>query len=1045
MRQIDFSDGYETSAAPDQGVLQTGGFGAYSSDAAFETALLAAGGTLAAGNAYFNTVENRIHFYDGTNWVLSTARIDSVFFLPQYASNAAFETALSDSGGTLVEGAQYWNTASNLARVYDGSAWHDVLQADLQQTITNKDYDGGNASATRRLTLPKGTFSQVNALPRKAGNLYFVTDGGGTIYFDNGTSLIAGLGTTVDSVNGQIGVVILTTSDIAEGSNLYFTDARAKSAAVQDAIVDAVTDIAPSQNAVFDALALKRDVADTTDAITEGVTNLYFTDARAKAAAVEDAINDGVVDKAPSENAVFDALALKRNASDTTDAITEGATNLYFTDARARTAAVENAINNGVTNKAPSEDAVFDALSLKEDLANKGAPDGYPELDPSGKIPISQLPDAVLGAARYQGTWDANTNTPDVGSTSPLAGYFYIVSVAGSTTLDGITPWAVGDWAIYNGTNWEKIPASALVVSVNGQTGTVVLDTDDVAEGATNLYYTDARAKAATVADAIADAVTDVAPSQNAVFDALALKLDKSEQHLKKYVKAASNVDVPLTGAIPITVDGVSMVNDDRVLLFGQTNPIQNGIYFYEDDGVNYTFTRALDADGSGDLWPGTHVYSAIGGTDNADTLFYCNNTAPFTIDVDSISFDRATNIVRQTITNGVTKYAPSEDAVFDALALKQDLSEKSQPNGYASLDAGGLVPAAELPIEDAINDGVVDKVPTENAVFDALATKLNTTDTTDVITEGVTNLYFTDARARTAVVEDAINDGTVDKAPSENAVFDALALKEDVLPISSAGDLLYENSGRQALAIGEAGQRMKVSNSLLPSWEDELMPTREMKYLDDFMGGNLGSELAWQSVVVGSAAANSNDSTYIDNNHPGVIKFSTGSTASGRAGLVMATPSATMQNGFVSGSGKGKQEFMLLLPTLSVLAEEYIVTLGSIRHASADVQANAIMFQFDRLNSGDNWQCVTASGGSVTTTDSGVAVVAGTWIRLTITMVSGEVKFYIDGVLVATHSTNIPSVNIVPALKIQKTNGTTAREMHADYFAHYIRFGTPR
>ena len=35
------------------------------------------------------------------------------------------------------------------------------------------------------------------------------------------------------------------------------------------------------------------------------------------------------------------------------------------------------------------------------------------------------------------------------------------------------------------------------MTSVNGQTGVVVLDTDDVSEGATNLYYTDARARAA--------------------------------------------------------------------------------------------------------------------------------------------------------------------------------------------------------------------------------------------------------------------------------------------------------------------------------------------------------------------------------------------------------------------------------------------------------------------------------------------------------------------------------------------------------------------
>lgn len=52
----------------------------------------------------------------------------------------------------------------------------------------------------------------------------------------------------------------------------------------------------------------------------------------------------------------------------------------------------------------------------------------------------------------------------------------------------------------------------------------VVINSDDITEGTTKLFFTDARAKSATVADAINDATTDVAPSQNAVFDALAGK-----------------------------------------------------------------------------------------------------------------------------------------------------------------------------------------------------------------------------------------------------------------------------------------------------------------------------------------------------------------------------------------------------------------------------------------------------------------------------------------------------------------------------------------
>jgi hypothetical protein len=125
-----------------------------------------------------------------------------------------------------------------------------------------------------------------------------------------------------------------------------------------------------------------------------------------------------------------------------------------------------------------------------------GAALGVATLDASGKVPISELPAAVIGALSYQGTWDASTNTPTLTSSVGTKGYYYVVSVAGSTNLNGITDWQVGDWAVYNGTAWQKIDNTDGVTSVNGLTGAVVLTTTNINEG-TNLYYTDARSRAA--------------------------------------------------------------------------------------------------------------------------------------------------------------------------------------------------------------------------------------------------------------------------------------------------------------------------------------------------------------------------------------------------------------------------------------------------------------------------------------------------------------------------------------------------------------------
>jgi hypothetical protein len=100
----------------------------------------------------------------------------------------------------------------------------------------------------------------------------------------------------------------------------------------------------------------------------------------------------------------------------------------------------------------------------------------------------------LVGGLQYQGTWNANTNTPTLSSGVGTNGHFYIVSVAGSTNLDGITDWKVGDWAVYHASSWQKVDNTESVTSVNGFTGAVSLTTSNISEG-TNLYYTDSRAR----------------------------------------------------------------------------------------------------------------------------------------------------------------------------------------------------------------------------------------------------------------------------------------------------------------------------------------------------------------------------------------------------------------------------------------------------------------------------------------------------------------------------------------------------------------------
>jgi len=87
---------------------------------------------------------------------------------------------------------------------------------------------------------------------------------------------------------------------------------------------------------------------------------------------------------------------------------------------------------------------------------------------------------ALSGFVNYEGTWNASTNTPTLVSSVGTKGDYYVVSVTGSTNLNGVTTWTQGDWAIFNGTAWEKVDNTDLVTSVAGRTGAITLTTADV-------------------------------------------------------------------------------------------------------------------------------------------------------------------------------------------------------------------------------------------------------------------------------------------------------------------------------------------------------------------------------------------------------------------------------------------------------------------------------------------------------------------------------------------------------------------------------------
>lgn len=141
---------------------------------------------------------------------------------------------------------------------------------------------------------------------------------------------------------------------------------------------------------------------------------------------------------------------------------------------------LNRANHEGTQPQSTIENLVAD-LNAKQTIANLvqdlSSPNSTTYLSTQGLA--SAFADIVAGEV-YKGEWDADTNTPPLTSGVGVQGEYYQVSVAGNTTLDGISSWALGDEVLFDGTVWKKRANYQSVVSVNGQTGPVTLSATDV-------------------------------------------------------------------------------------------------------------------------------------------------------------------------------------------------------------------------------------------------------------------------------------------------------------------------------------------------------------------------------------------------------------------------------------------------------------------------------------------------------------------------------------------------------------------------------------
>jgi len=358
----------------------------------------------------------------------------------------------------------------------------------------------------------------------------------------------------------------------------------------------------------------------------------------------------------------------------------------------------------------------------------------------------------------------------------------------------------------------------------------------------------------------------------------------KQALDIKDSVRAATTPNITLSGTQ--TVDGVSLVSGDRVLVKNQTTASENGIYVV-DSG---SWSRASDANSNDDVNSGMFAFVEEG-TTNADAGFVLVTNDPITLDTTGLSFTQFNGAGQVTAGAGMTKDGNTMDVVTassDRIVVNADsidLAETAVSSGtYKSVtvDTYGRVTAGSNPTT-LDGYGITDAQPLD-ATLTALAGLSSSSDemiyATNADTFAMTSLtsfgrsLIDDADASTARSTLGVVIGT--DVQAHDAELDALAgvtSASDALPYftgSGTADVTTLSSfGRSLIDDNDASSARTtlgvVIGTDVQAYNATLASVASGSYVgdDDIVTVGTISSGTWEGTTVGTGYGGTGLSSY--------------------------------------------------------------------------------------------------------------------------------------------------------------------------------------
>jgi len=267
------------------------------------------------------------------------------------------------------------------------------------------------------------------------------------------------------------------------------------------------------------------------------------------------------------------------------------------------------------------------------------------------------------------------------------------------------------------------------------------------------------------------------------------------------------------------------------------------------------------------------------------------------------------------------------------------------------------------------------------------------------------------------------------------NAAFYYTETERNSLSTPFSGSLIY-NTTRDRFEFYEpfwGWHPVALTPSAMRDWGFEA--------IEDFV--NTSATWNWANAAINSGTVASPEAFSI-------IELNTGINTNG--GYRYNTNGATL----LFGTDAWRSQAIVRIPTNSDGTDTFQVLYGFLDTFAAVNQVDGAYFLYDSqgVSTGStasgNWQIVTTSNSVRTFTTTAVAIDNANLQKLRIDVNSSgtEVNFYIDEILVGTHTTNIPTASgrrFGNGLYLQKSAGITPRTVDVDFLYIKTKFTTPR